>query len=570
VPDSKHIFQRWHPLARLALFALVYGASTWVGMGLTAPGEHISAMWPSCGVALAALLLSRFRDWPALLLVALVVKPLCYAPGQVPSLGSFAFSAANALEALVGALLLRRYVGFRPTLERVRDVLALGVVGALLSPVLSATPGVTLLALHGKLPWAEWASQWRVYWVGNAMGVLLVAPALLSWATRGREGWSHARQGELAALLGTLGLTMHLAFLWVPLDADIYHPVSYLALPFILWAALRFESRGTAAALLALASVVILHTLAGHGPFATGQPGPGASGERVVFLQTFLAALASSGLLLAAALGERRHAQEKVSNLNRELSQSLAELAAAQQALVHRERLAALGEMSVSVAHEVRNPLAVIANAVAALTRLARPEDNSTAWELLGFMSEEVARLDQLVHGLLDFARPQEPRLLTQPLGSVVEGALQAALRSVPGSSRVRVTRAVEPELPDSPLDAQLLHLALSNLFTNALQAMPQGGSLHVKLHREVREGQLLARLAITDSGPGIPPEVLARVFEPFYTTRAAGTGLGLAIVRRIVDAHQGEVRVLSAVGQGTTVVVSLPLSKAPRTASAA
>ncbi len=130
--------------------------------------------------------------------------------------------------------------------------------------------------------------------------------------------------------------------------------------------------------------------------------------------------------------------------------------------------------------------------------------------------------------------------------------------------------RAVEPELPDCPLDAQLLHLALGNLFTNALQAMPQGGSLHVELRREVHDGQPLACLAITDSGPGIPPEVLARVFEPFYTTKAAGIGLGLAIVRRIVDAHQGEVRVLSTMGQGTRVVVHLPLGKAPRASSAA
>ncbi|HEX8436337.1 MASE1 domain-containing protein [Archangium sp.] len=569
MPDSKHIPQRWHPLARLALFALAYGVSTWVGKGLTAPGERVSAMWPSSGVALAALLLSRFRDWPALLLVALVVNPLSFAPGKVPSPVSFALSAANALEALTGALLLRRYVGFRPSLERVRDVLALGVVGALLSPMLSATLGVTFQALHGRFPWADWASHWRVFWVGNAMGVLLVAPALLAWATRGLEGWSRARPWELAALLGTLGLTMHLAFLLAPLDAGFYHPVSSLALPFLLWAALRFEARGTAAALLALASVVILHTLAGHGPFATGPQGSGTSGERVVFLQVFLAALASSGLLLAAALGERRQAQEKVSHLNRELRQSLAELAAAQQALVDRERLAALGELSASVAHEVRHPLAVLSNAVAALTRLARPEDNSTAWELLGVMGEEVTRLDQLVHGLLDFARPEEPQLLSQPLGSVVEGALDAALRSVPGSSQVRVTRAVELEL-HSPVDAQLLHLALSNVFTNALQAMPQGGSLQVELRREVREGLALARLAITDSGPGIPPEVLARVFEPFYTTKAAGTGLGLPIVRRIIDAHRGEVRVHSTVGQGTTVVVHLPLCLATRTTSAA
>jgi signal transduction histidine kinase len=123
----------------------------------------------------------------------------------------------------------------------------------------------------------------------------------------------------------------------------------------------------------------------------------------------------------------------------------------------------------------------------------------------------------------------------------------------------------LDPTLTKVPLDAQLLHLALSNLFINALQAMPQGGSLRVKLDREPRDGRFLARIAITDTGPGIPPEVMARIFEPFYTTKAKGTGLGLTIVRRIVDAHHGEVEVNSIPGQGTTFIVHLPLVRTPR-----
>ncbi|WP_309892314.1 MASE1 domain-containing protein [Archangium sp.] len=570
MPESKLIPHRWPPLVRLAVFALVYGASAWLGTQLTPGGEHVSAMWPASGVALTALLLSRLRHWPALLGVMLVAEPLFCPPGQLPTLAGFAFALGNVLEALAGAFLLRLYAGFRPSLERVRDVLALALLSAVLSTTLSATVGTTVNALQGKLHLAEWWSQWRVYWVGDAMGVLLVASVLLTWATRGLEGWSRARRLELAALLGTLGLTMHLVFHWTPPDTAVYHPVNYLAFPFILWAALRFEARGTTAALFTLAVVALGHTLGGNGPFVSSQPGLAVTNHQVLFLQSFLAAVGLSGLLLAAALAERRHAQEKATRLNLELRQSLEELATTQQELVRRERLAALGELSASVAHEVRNPLAVIANSVAALLRVAPPEPDSTAGVLLRAMSEEVSRLDHLINDLLDFSRPMEPRLLPQSLVSVVDGALEASVRLVPGADAVRVMRVEDLELPDTPLDGQLLHLALGNLFTNALQAMPEGGTLRVELRREEREGQSLASLAIRDSGPGIPPEVMAHLFQPFYTTKASGTGLGLAIVRRIVEAHQGEVRVLSTVGQGTTFLVLLPLGEPSRAVASA
>jgi two-component system sensor histidine kinase HydH len=101
--------------------------------------------------------------------------------------------------------------------------------------------------------------------------------------------------------------------------------------------------------------------------------------------------------------------------------------------------------------------------------------------------------------------------------------------------------------------------MALSNLLTNALQSMPSGGSLTVRLERELRAGAAYARLSIQDTGRGIPSELLTRIFEPFFTTRSTGTGLGLAIVRRIVEAHRGEVTVCSTLGEGTTFVVHLP-----------
>ncbi|MBM7112744.1 MASE1 domain-containing protein [Archangium primigenium] len=568
MPESKHILQRWPPLQAGGLFLLLYGVSAWLGMRLTPPGEHFSAIWPPSGVLLTALLLARGRHWPALLAAALVLEPLASAPGHWPTPGTLLLSADNALEALVGAFLLRRSVGLRPSLRRMRDVLGLLGLTVLLCPIISATPGATILALYGKVAWVDWWRQWRVFWVGDAMGVLLVAPLLLSWGAEDTVRWPRRRVVELGVLLLALVLTVNGAFQWAPATPSPHHPLPYAAFPFILWAALRFEARGTTLALLALAAVSVAHTLQGHGPFALAASdtleatSAAATTASLLFLQSFLAAVGGSGLLLAAAVSEQGRAREKSERLNAELSQSLRELAATQRELVRRERMAAVGELSASVAHEVRNPLAVIANSVAALIRLSRPEANSTAWELLGVMGEEVERLDLLVNGLLDFARPLSPRLLFQPLGPVVEGALDSALRSENRPGPFLVTRALDPEVPEAPLDAQLLHRALNNLFLNALQAMPQGGTLQVGLgHAESPEGPPQAVITITDTGTGISPEVMRRLFEPFFTTKALGTGLGLAIVRGIIEAHHGQVAVKSTPGEGTTFTIRLPLT---------
>jgi signal transduction histidine kinase len=163
------------------------------------------------------------------------------------------------------------------------------------------------------------------------------------------------------------------------------------------------------------------------------------------------------------------------------------------------------------------------------------------------------------VRGLLDFARPVQPQPRPEPLEQVVEGALSAALRSQTTSSQVTVQREMAPDLPLALVDVQLLHVALSNLFTNALQAMPQGGDLSVRIEREKHAESPRLQLSISDTGTGMSPEVQQRIFEPFFTTRATGTGLGLPIVRRIVEGHSGKVEVRSTQGRGTTFTVRLP-----------
>ncbi|HYO54127.1 ATP-binding protein [Archangium sp.] len=240
----------------------------------------------------------------------------------------------------------------------------------------------------------------------------------------------------------------------------------------------------------------------------------------------------------------------------------LQEVKRTQRQLVEHERLAALGELSAVVAHEVRNPLGAIFNAVATLRRFVKPV--ASAHTLVSILEEEANRLNRIVDDLLDFARPSSPQFHPVPLARLLEEAVRTA---VSGQSRIRLEWALEPDVPPVPVDERMMRQAFLNLALNAVQAMPSGGTLRVAAHRcPKRPG---AVVEFTDTGPGIPPELRERLFTPFFTTKATGTGLGLAIVQRTLDVHGGHILIESPPGGGTTFRLALPLGPEPVEASA-
>jgi signal transduction histidine kinase len=230
----------------------------------------------------------------------------------------------------------------------------------------------------------------------------------------------------------------------------------------------------------------------------------------------------------------------------------LAALREAQARLLQKERLAALGELSAVVAHEVRNPLGVIFNSLGSIRRLLRPEGDAKL--LLDIVGEEADRLNRIVGDLLDFARPAAPTIRPERLEKVVEEAVGVAVGQAAGV--VEVVREVDPALPEVAVDAGQVRQAVLNVAVNAVQAMPRGGRLSLRVRAEGR----FAVVELEDTGPGIPPDVRGRIFEPFFTTKATGTGLGLAVVRRIMDGHGGEVGVRGAPA-GTVFSLRFPLT---------
>jgi signal transduction histidine kinase len=239
----------------------------------------------------------------------------------------------------------------------------------------------------------------------------------------------------------------------------------------------------------------------------------------------------------------------------RELRRSYEDLRTTQEELVKKEQLAVVGELAAVIAHEVRNPLAIIANAGAGLRKQAiTREDHDT---LLTILDEETSRLNRLVTDLLRYARPVNVQRSHTPLPDLLERALSLAKAN--NKKRIRAELRVEASEGRIWGDANLLRQVFDNLIDNAMQAMGVEGALTVRVRSATETGVDGVAVDIIDTGEGMDTQVRSRALDPFFTTRPSGTGLGLAIVDRIVDAHGGRLGIESRSGEGTTVTVFLP-----------
>jgi signal transduction histidine kinase len=250
---------------------------------------------------------------------------------------------------------------------------------------------------------------------------------------------------------------------------------------------------------------------------------------------------------------------------SRQLRRSYEELRAAQEELVRKEQLAVVGEIAAVVSHEVRNPLAIIGNAVAGLRRTETSiEDRAT---LLAILDEETDRLNRLVGDLLRYARPLniERRLLD--LDILVSRALELH-RNYPQVKLDDERKEKAESLPEVYGDPDLLRQVLDNLVQNACQAMSSGGTLSVRLNMAEDDGVPGVSIDISDTGEGMDTQVRSRARTPFFTTRPGGTGLGLAICDRIATAHGGYLSIKSRSGEGTIVSVFLPSGRKSETPS--
>ncbi|MEA2435181.1 MAG: hypothetical protein QOG54_2638 [Actinomycetota bacterium] len=280
-----------------AAIALVYVVAAKLGLELSVAYSNATPVWAPVGISLVALLLFGRKMWPAIALGAFVANALTSVPLWVAAV----IAVGNTLEALVGSELLVRVARFRLSLDRVKDVLSLVLFGAIVSTAVSASIGTSALAISGQVPWDRFAYTWQLWWHGDAMGVLIVAPLLLSWgvALRTRE------RPEAPFEEGLLMVGVVLAASLVFLGGSWRYP--YILFPLLVWAALRFKQRGATTAIFAMSVLAIAGILNGTVPVG----GVTATASVQIF-QTLIALMAMTTLILTASVAEKEKSRSEM------------------------------------------------------------------------------------------------------------------------------------------------------------------------------------------------------------------------------------------------------------------
>ncbi|MEP6715553.1 MAG: ATP-binding protein [Terriglobia bacterium] len=355
----------------------------------------------------------------------------------------------------------------------------------------------------------------------------------------GRVAWFDTPLGRTTAVLAQLAICF-LLLGWTATISSEYYPV--LLLP-VVSAASYLGLAGTVATSFAFIAVYLSFLLPAFVDWSRFI----LDADSIHTLEIRCISLAVAALVVNS-LGEARRSESvRYRRTAEQLALANRSLLDAEAAVRRSERLAALGQLSAGLAHELRNPLASIKGSADLLAR-SGIRDDAMARELAGIISEEVDRTNSLVTRFLDFARPLEPRREKVDVTSIVDRAATHA--------KVAIIRNYSPDVPPLSIDPALMEQVFINLLTNAAQASPPNAPITVLTRASGNE----AEVSVIDRGCGIPASTIETIFNPFVTTKQSGVGLGLAIVAKIVDGHGGRMAVESEPGKGSIFRVYLPV----------
>jgi signal transduction histidine kinase len=514
--------------------AAYYGAAK-LSLLVAIPPGYATAVWPPSGIAVAALLVGGARVWPAIWVASFLANVTI----DDAALASALIATGSTLQALAIAALVRRRLGVLYRFETVRQVVSFVLI-ALLGSVIAPSFALLPLAALYRMPLEELVGNWSTWWQGDACGVLIFAPLIFSWLGPRSRAWSAPKLLEASVFALLFVIAASAVF-----STDFAR--TFLLVPFIVWAALRFEQREVTTAAAAVCAIALWSV----------------SAESLHLLPLFASTLVFTGLVCSVMLGQ---IERSMLELESRVRSRTAEL---EQAKLAAEKAnEAKSEFLANMSHELRTPL----NSLLILARLLadNPGGKLDAKQVKFAQTIHASGLDllSLINDLLDLAKIESgavTALNVAPARFADLGEdLERMFRQLAQDKGLGFSVAIDPALPLTlRTDAARLKQVLKNLLANAFKFTNRG---RVTL-RIAPEGPDLVGFAVSDTGIGIPADKQEIIFEAFRqadgtTSRLyGGTGLGLSISRELTRLLGGELRLSSVPGQGSTFTLVLPLS---------
>lgn len=540
-------------LPAIGLLTVVYFIAGHFSLKLAFLNASASPVWPAAGIALAALLVFGYRLWPGVFIGAFLVNAIT--AGNVAT--SLCIATGNTLEALCAAWLVNRFAGGIRVFDRAQDVFKFAFA-AIISTIIAPTLGVTSLALGGFADWAHYAAIWLTWWLGDATGNLVIAPMIILWCIAPSWRFNRREAIEVFLLLILLALLGETVFGgWFPISARNY-PISFICGPIVIWTAFRFTQRETATGIFILSAIAIWGTLRRFGPFIME-----TENQSLLILQTSTAVLSVTAMALAAAMAERRRAEEAI-------EQQKTTVEAANKT---KDNFLAM------LSHELRTPLTPVLAAVEVLE--SEPAQSEDARAALAMIRRNVELESQLIDDLLDLTLITRDKLQLkfdpidahECITNVVEiCATEAAAR------KLHVNVELRAGAHHVAADAAKFQQIIWNLLKNAIKFTGENGDITIS---SANPAPQTLSIAVRDTGIGIESEIMERMFNPFeqgdrsFQRRFGGLGLGLAISKSLADAHSATLTARSeGPNQGSTFTLTLktvaPRQRAMRFAVAA
>jgi len=528
----------------LVVIGLIYFASAKAGLALASIHPSATPIWPPTGVALAAVLLRGYRTWPAIFAAAMIANATT--AGSVAT--AIAIATGNSLEAIAGAYLINRWSGGCETFSTPNSVAKFTLICVVIATPISASIGLTSLALFGYIEPKNFADAWITWWLGDVTGALVIAPVTVLWASNHHQASNWHDLVETAGVLATAAAVGLIAFSPLIEQTPGRDPLGFLAILPMLWAALRRGPRDTATVALVLAGITIWGTHAGGGPFAISDPN-----ASFLLVLMFLISITVPSLLLSADVKVREKAEGNLRRAHVELEQKVAERT---QELELAN--AAKSRFLAMASHDLRQPLHALGLFVAQLRTPLKPEERTNTIERIDATRKE---MDEMFNSLLDISRLDAgmltPKITEFPIGRLLQ-KIETAFDQATQKKGLRLR--VRPSDAWVRSDAMLLERIMLNLVSNAVRYTLQGGIL-VGCRRR---GEML-RIEVCDTGPGIPEDQKQNIFREFFQVptseqnRSGGLGLGLAIVDRLRLLLDHQIDLVSTVGRGSRFAILVP-----------